>query len=64
MYGGAVVAQLACARLSEREVPGSIFSDFKVCFEFPLIRVRLRFAIGRVIYETLNSRKLSEEEEI
>ena len=36
---GAVVAQLASARLSERGVPGSIFSDFNVCFDFPLIRV-------------------------
>ena len=27
----AVVAQLASARLSEREVSGSIFSDFNVC---------------------------------
>ena len=48
VYGGTVVAQLASARLSEREVPGSIFSDFNACFEFPLIRVRLRFAVGRV----------------
>ena len=39
LLGGAVVAQLASARLSEREVPGSIFSDFNVCFDFPLIRV-------------------------
>ena len=38
---GAVVAQLANARLSEREVPGSIFSDFNVCFDFPLIRVAI-----------------------
>ena len=38
---GAVVAQLASARLSEREVPGSIFSDFNVCFDFPLIRVAM-----------------------
>ena len=36
---GAVVAQLASAQLSEREVPGSIFSDFNVSFDFPLIRV-------------------------
>ena len=34
-------AQLASARLSEREVPGSIFSDFNVCFDFPLIRVAI-----------------------
>ena len=38
---GAVVAQLASARPSEREVPGSIFSDFNVCFDFPLIRVAI-----------------------
>ena len=38
-HQGAVMAQLASARLSEREVPGSIFSDFNVCFDFPLIRV-------------------------
>ena len=37
----AVVAQLASARLSEREVPGSIFSDFNVCFNFPLVRVAI-----------------------
>ena len=33
------MAQLASPRLSEREVSGSIFSDFNVCFDFPLIRV-------------------------
>ena len=38
---GAVVAQLASARLSEREVPGSILSDLNVCFDFPLIRVAI-----------------------
>ena len=38
---GAVVAQLASARLSEREVLGSIFSDFNVCFDFPLISVAI-----------------------
>jgi len=38
---GAVVAQLASALLSEREVPGSIFSDFNVCFDFPLICVAI-----------------------
>ena len=32
------MAQLASARYSEREVPGSIFNDFNVCFAFPLIR--------------------------
>ena len=36
-----VVAQLARARLSEREIPGSIFSDFNVCFDFPLIPVAM-----------------------
>ena len=36
-----VVAQLARARLSELDVPGSIFSDFNVCFDFPLIRVAM-----------------------
>ena len=36
---GAVVAQLASARLSEREVPGSILGDLNVCFDFTLIRV-------------------------
>ena len=38
---GALVAQLASARLSEREVSGSIFSDFNVRFDFPLIRVAI-----------------------
>ena len=38
---GAVVAQLASARLSEREVPGSIVGDLNVCFDFPLIRVAI-----------------------
>ena len=33
------MAQLGRARLSEREVSGSIFSDLNVCFDFPLIRV-------------------------
>ena len=32
------MAQLASAWLSEREVPGSILGDLKVCFDFPLIR--------------------------
>ena len=35
------MAQLASARLSEREVSGSISSDFNVCFHFPLIRVAI-----------------------
>ena len=38
---GAGVAQLVGARLSEREVPGSIFGDFNVCFDFPLILVAI-----------------------
>ena len=38
---GAGVAQLASARLSERQVPGSILGDFNVCFDFPLIRVAI-----------------------
>ena len=35
------MAQLASARLSEREVSGSIFTDFNVCFYFPLLRVAI-----------------------
>ena len=35
------MAQLACARVSEREVPGSILRDFNVCFDFPLILVAI-----------------------
>ena len=35
------MAQLASAQLSEREVSGSIFSDFNVGFHFPLIRVAI-----------------------
>ena len=38
---GAVVAQLASARLSKREVPGSILGDLNVSFDFPLIRVAI-----------------------
>ena len=38
---GAAVAQLASAQLSEREVSGSIFSDFNVCFDYPLIGVAI-----------------------
>ena len=41
------MAQLASARLSEREVPGSILGDLNFSFDFPLIRVAL----------ALNSRK-------
>ena len=35
------MAPLASGRLSEREVPGSIFSDFNLCFDFPLVRVAI-----------------------
>ena len=35
------MAQLAGARLSEREVSGSILRDLQVCFDFPLIRVAI-----------------------
>ena len=35
------MAQVAIARLSEGEVPGSIFSDFNVCFDFPLTGVAI-----------------------
>ena len=38
---GAGVAQLVSARLSEREVPGSILGDVNVCFDFPLILVAI-----------------------
>ena len=35
------MAQLASARLSEPEVPGSIVGDLNVCFYFPLICVAI-----------------------
>ena len=35
------MAQLASARLSEREVPGSILGDLNVCVDFPLILVAI-----------------------
>ena len=35
------MAQLASARLSEREVPDSILCDFNVCFDLPVIRVAI-----------------------
>ena len=35
------MAQLANARLSEREFPGSTFGDLNACFDFPLIRVAI-----------------------
>ena len=35
------MAQLGSVWLSEREVPSLIFSDFNVCFDFPLIRVAI-----------------------
>ena len=38
---GAVVAQMASARLSEREVPSLILGDLNVCFDFSLIRVAI-----------------------
>ena len=46
------MAQLASARLSEREVSGSIFSVFNACFDFPLIRVAI----------ALNTRKLQDDD--
>ena len=41
------MAQMALARLSEREVPGSILGDFNVCFDFPLIRVAIALNIRK-----------------
>ena len=38
---------MASARLSEREVPGSILGDFTVCFHFPLIRVAIALNIPK-----------------
>ena len=38
---GVVVAQLASAWLLEREVPGSILGDLKVCFDLPLFLVAI-----------------------
>ena len=35
------MAQLASARLSEQEVPGSILCDLNICFDFLLIRVAI-----------------------
>ena len=35
------MAHLSSVRLFEREVSGSIFSDFNVCFDFPLFRVAI-----------------------
>ena len=35
------MAQMASARLSEREFPGSILGDVNVCFDFSLIRVAI-----------------------
>ena len=40
------MAQLASARFSEREVPGSILGDLNVCFDFPLIRVAIALTEG------------------
>ena len=39
--------QLASARLSKREVPGSIHGDVNVCFDFPLIRVAIALNIRK-----------------
>ena len=44
------MAQLASARLSERAVLGSIFSDFNVCFDFPLIRVAIALNTRKTEY--------------
>ena len=41
------MAQLASAWLSEQEVPGSIFGDFNVCFDFPLIHVAMALNIRK-----------------
>ena len=41
------MAQIASARLSEGEVPGSILGDFSVCFDFPLIRVAIALNIRK-----------------
>ena len=38
---GTVMAQLASARIPEREVSGSIFSDLNVCLDVPLIHVAI-----------------------
>ena len=35
------MAQMVSTRPSEQEVPGSILGDFKVCFDFPLVRVAI-----------------------
>ena len=45
---GVVVAQLASARLSEREVHVSILGDFNVCFDFRLIRVAVTLNIHKM----------------
>ena len=39
------VTQWASARISEQGVPSLIFSDFNVCFDFPLIHVAIAFNI-------------------
>ena len=41
------MAQLASARLSEREVPGSILGDFNFCLDFLLIRVAIALNIRK-----------------
>ena len=39
------MAQLASARLSEREVPNPILGGLNVCFDFPLIRISVNLQI-------------------
>lgn len=38
---GGGVAELVSARLSEKEIPSLILSDFNVCFNIPLIHVAI-----------------------
>ena len=40
------MAQLASARLSKREVPGSILGDLNVCFDFDFPLIRLAIALN------------------
>ena len=44
------MAQLASARLSEREVSSSITSDLNVFFNFPLIRVAIALNTRKTEY--------------
>lgn len=48
--GGAVIAQLASARLSEWYIPGSILGDLNVCFDFPMIRVAIALNFRKTDY--------------